>query len=155
MGLGGMKNGWEAPSIEACTSKSFFFSLVGLSILGVLVKVVGGEGVLPRGGLRKWVCPAIISRRSSVASTSSSDASPRFTTMIPRPQSYAPTPHSYVPNTNLSATINLDEVSDCHLCTASYSPPTNPTLGSKAHQHTRRAGPSRFPCRTVQHRSHS
>ncbi|KAI9172229.1 Vacuolar protein sorting-associated protein [Paramyrothecium foliicola] len=28
--------------------------------------------------------------------------------MIPR-QSYAPTPHSYVPNTNLSATINLDE----------------------------------------------
>jgi len=29
--------------------------------------------------------------------------------MIHRPQSYAPTPHSYVPNTNLSATINLDE----------------------------------------------
>ncbi|KAF7552449.1 hypothetical protein G7Z17_g4325 [Cylindrodendrum hubeiense] len=29
--------------------------------------------------------------------------------MIPR-QGYAPTPHSYVPNTNLSATINLDEV---------------------------------------------
>ncbi|KAF7561343.1 hypothetical protein G7046_g2778 [Stylonectria norvegica] len=28
--------------------------------------------------------------------------------MIPR-QGYAPTPHSYVPNTNLSATINLDE----------------------------------------------
>lgn len=28
--------------------------------------------------------------------------------MNPR-QSYAPTPHSYVPNTNLSATINLDE----------------------------------------------
>lgn len=28
--------------------------------------------------------------------------------MIPR-QGYAPTPHSYIPNTNLSATINLDE----------------------------------------------
>ncbi|KAH7155689.1 vacuolar protein sorting-associated [Dactylonectria estremocensis] len=28
--------------------------------------------------------------------------------MIPR-QGYAPTPHSYVPNSNLSATINLDE----------------------------------------------
>ncbi|KAK7431240.1 Vacuolar protein-sorting-associated protein 28 [Neonectria magnoliae] len=28
--------------------------------------------------------------------------------MIPR-QGYAPTPHSYVPNTNISATINLDE----------------------------------------------
>jgi len=28
--------------------------------------------------------------------------------MMPR-QPYAPTPHSYVPNTNLSATINLDE----------------------------------------------
>jgi ESCRT-I complex subunit VPS28 len=30
--------------------------------------------------------------------------------MNARPQSYAPTPHSYIPNTNLSATINLDEV---------------------------------------------
>ncbi|KFH43358.1 Vacuolar protein sorting-associated protein-like protein [Hapsidospora chrysogenum ATCC 11550] len=29
--------------------------------------------------------------------------------MIPVQQGYAPTPHSYVPNTNLSATINLDE----------------------------------------------
>ncbi|KAF4124964.1 ESCRT-I complex subunit VPS28 [Geosmithia morbida] len=29
--------------------------------------------------------------------------------MNPRQQSYAPTPHSYVPNTNMSATINLDE----------------------------------------------
>ena len=34
---------------------------------------------------------------------------PGPTTMIPR-QGYAPTPHSYIPNTNLSATINLDEV---------------------------------------------
>lgn len=31
--------------------------------------------------------------------------------MMPR-QAYAPTPHSYVPNTTLSATINLDEVTE-------------------------------------------
>ncbi|KAL6358702.1 hypothetical protein LRP88_08893 [Fusarium phalaenopsidis] len=31
--------------------------------------------------------------------------------MIPR-QGYAPTPHSYVPNTSLSATINLDELTN-------------------------------------------
>ncbi|EQL02296.1 hypothetical protein G6O67_007489 [Ophiocordyceps sinensis] len=36
------------------------------------------------------------------------DAASGLTAMMPR-QGYAPTPHSYVPNSNLSATINLDE----------------------------------------------
>jgi hypothetical protein len=40
--------------------------------------------------------------------------------MMPR-QAYAPTPHSYVPNTSLSATINLDEVTE-------GCPPLEPAL---------------------------